>query len=56
MQEGVSVLGAEMYGLHDYAMLILVVVFRFVRFRMFKVLLGSFSGRIYLEKQWLEVV
>nr|AUF69994.1 cytochrome c oxidase subunit 2 [Lampsilis powellii] len=56
LQEGVSVLGAEMYGLHDYAMLILVVVFSFVSFSMFKVLLGSFSGRIYLEKQWLEVV
>nr|YP_003354966.1 cytochrome c oxidase subunit II [Venustaconcha ellipsiformis]ACQ91033.1 cytochrome c oxidase subunit II [Venustaconcha ellipsiformis] len=56
LQEGVSVLGMEVQGLHDYAMFILVIVFSFVGYSMFKISLSSFSGRIYLDKQWLEVV
>nr|UUJ37704.1 cytochrome c oxidase subunit 2 [Potamilus streckersoni] len=56
LQEGTTALGVEVQNLHDYGMFILVLVFSFVSYSMFKVLVSSFSGRVCLESQWLEVV
>nr|APA19190.1 cytochrome c oxidase subunit II [Parvasolenaia rivularis] len=56
LQEATSVLGAEIQGLYDYMMFIIVMVFSFVVYTVFKVLVNGFVGRSYCENQLLEVV
>nr|AIC07013.1 cytochrome c oxidase subunit II [Lamprotula gottschei] len=56
LQEGTSVLGVDIQGLYDHAMLIMVLVFTCVGFLMLKVMVNKFYSGQYLEKQWLEVV
>nr|AHB12280.1 cytochrome c oxidase subunit II [Sinohyriopsis cumingii] len=56
LQEGGSVLGVEVGGLYDYGMFIIVLIFSFVGYLLLSSLVSSFSSRVCLEKQWLEVV
>nr|UWM10893.1 cytochrome c oxidase subunit II [Cuneopsis celtiformis] len=56
LQEGSTVLGVEVQALHDYAMIIMVCIFSYVGFSLFKVILNKFYSKEYLESQWLEVV
>nr|ACQ91072.1 cytochrome c oxidase subunit II [Pyganodon grandis] len=56
LQEGVSVLGVEMQGLYDHAMLIMVMVFAFVSIMMVKIMVNYFYCNSYVENQLLETL
>nr|QDH07399.1 cytochrome c oxidase subunit 2 [Microcondylaea bonellii] len=56
LQEGTSVLGVEVQGLYDYSMFLITMIFSFVSCIMVKILMKKFSGRVYLESQWLEIM
>ena len=56
LQEGTRVLGVEIQALHDYGIIIMVGIFSFVGFMLFKVLVSKYFSVEYLQSQWLEVV
>nr|QTA71658.1 cytochrome c oxidase subunit 2 [Lens contradens] len=56
LQEATSVLGVELVCLYDYMMLILVLIFSFVGWILFKVGVSKVFGRFYLENNHLEIV
>nr|UWM10879.1 cytochrome c oxidase subunit II [Tchangsinaia piscicula] len=56
LQEGTSVLGVEIQALYDYAMIVMVFIFSYVGFLLFKVVVNGFFASEYLEKQWLEIL
>nr|AMX22415.1 cytochrome c oxidase subunit II [Unio delphinus] len=56
LQEGTSVLGVEIQSLYDHGMIVMVFVFSYVGFMLYKISISSLFSSEYLEKQWLEIV
>nr|AQM37783.1 cytochrome c oxidase subunit II [Unio crassus] len=56
LQESTSVLAVEVQSLYDHGMVVMLFVFSYVGFMMFKVSINGLFSSEYLEKQWLEVL
>nr|AQM37755.1 cytochrome c oxidase subunit II [Unio crassus]AQM37769.1 cytochrome c oxidase subunit II [Unio crassus] len=56
LQESTSVLAVEVQSLYDHGMAVMLFVFSYVGFMMFKISINGLFSSEYLEKQWLEVL